>query len=120
MLLAEFINRTQFYPSEEYYHEVIEPQYNGSNLDKDAWCKQWKKNGGIAIAYAWEKERNEKLKKDLQNAVAMNDVYAADLKVANAQLETRLENIKELQKEVDRLKGIESRYNRIVAVVDSL
>ena len=51
MLISEFIDRTGFRPTEDYYHTVIEPEYNRSNLDKDAWCKQWKKNGGIQKAY---------------------------------------------------------------------
>lgn len=51
MLISEFIDRTGFRPTEDYYHTVIEPEYNRSNLDKDAWCKQWKKDGGIQQAY---------------------------------------------------------------------
>lgn len=51
MLISEFIDRTGFRPTEDYYHTEIEPEYNRSNLDKDAWCKQWKKNGGIQNAY---------------------------------------------------------------------
>lgn len=51
MLISEFIDRTGFRPTEDYYHTEIEPEYNRSNLDKDAWCKQWKKNGGIQKAY---------------------------------------------------------------------
>ena len=51
MLISEFIDRTGFRPTEDYYHIVIEPEYNASDLEKDAWCKQWKKNGGIQKAY---------------------------------------------------------------------
>lgn len=51
MLISEFIDRTGFRPTEDYYHTVIEPEYNRSDLDKDAWCKQWKKDGGIQKAY---------------------------------------------------------------------
>lgn len=120
MLYTEFTERTKFYPSERCYHEFIEPEYDSSTINKDEWCKQWKKNGGIAKAYAWEKDRSAKLQKLLDNAKAMNDVYAADLKLVNAQLETRLENIKDLQKRVKSLEEIEKKYNRIVAVVESI
>ena len=51
MLISEFIDRTGFRPTEDYYHTEIEPEYNRSNLDKDAFCKQWKKEGGIQKAY---------------------------------------------------------------------
>lgn len=51
MLISEFIERTGFTPTEDYYHTVIEPGYMKCDLDKDAYCKQWKKNGGIQVAY---------------------------------------------------------------------
>lgn len=57
MLISEFIDRTGFRPTEDYYHTVIEPEYNASDLEKDAWCKQWKKNGGIQKAYDALKEQ---------------------------------------------------------------
>ena len=57
MLISEFIDRTGFRPTEDYYHTVIEPEYNASDLEKDAWCKQWKKNGGIQKAYDAIKEQ---------------------------------------------------------------
>jgi len=51
MLISEFIERTGFRPTEDYYHTEIEPDYNRSDLTKDEWCKQWKRNGGIQKAY---------------------------------------------------------------------
>lgn len=54
MLISEFIDRTGFRPSHECYEKHIEPQYNSSDLDKDEWCKQWKRKGGIADAYQWQ------------------------------------------------------------------
>lgn len=51
MLISEFIDRTGFRPTEDYYRTEIEPEYNRSNLNKDEWCKQWKKDGGIQKAY---------------------------------------------------------------------
>ncbi|MBO6310386.1 MAG: hypothetical protein J6N70_16435 [Oribacterium sp.] len=51
MTIQEFTDRTGFAPTESYYHSVIEPEYMASNIEKDAWCKQWKRNGGIQKAY---------------------------------------------------------------------
>ena len=51
MTIKEFTQRTGFRPTENYYHTVIEPEYMKSGLDKDAWCKQWKKGDGIQKAY---------------------------------------------------------------------
>ena len=57
MTLQEFTKLTGLNPTEDYYHTVIEPEYNASDLEKDAWCKQWKKNGGIQKAYDALKEQ---------------------------------------------------------------
>ena len=51
MLIKEFIDRTGFIPTDDYYHTEIEPEYNRSKLEKDDWCREWKKNGGIQKAY---------------------------------------------------------------------
>ena len=64
MLLHEFIVRTGFVPTEDYYHKEIEPEYNRSKLDKNEWCKEWKKNGGIqkAFDYMCKEAANEHCK----------------------------------------------------------
>lgn len=49
MLISEFIQRTGFCPSESVYRE-IEAEYMQSDLDKDTFCKNWVKNGGILKA----------------------------------------------------------------------
>lgn len=54
MLISEFIDRTGFRPTAECYEQHIEPNYNASSLQKDDWCKQWKRQGGIAEAYQWQ------------------------------------------------------------------
>lgn len=51
MLLQEFANLTGFTPSVNYFNHVIHPAYMASDLDKEAWCKQWKRNGGVQAAY---------------------------------------------------------------------
>lgn len=80
MLISEFIDRTGFRPTKDYYHTVIEPEYEKSDLDKDVWCKQWKKNGGIQKAYDALKEQaaNEyanvlSLENEVKKLKEMND-----------------------------------------------
>ena len=52
MMIQEFEERTGFHPSMELYTE-IEKAYMESNLDKDAFCKDYKQNkNGIAEAIA--------------------------------------------------------------------
>ncbi|MCD7789093.1 MAG: hypothetical protein LUH55_00730, partial [Bacteroides thetaiotaomicron] len=46
MMKSEFIERTGFEPTAVEYQE-IEAEYMGCDIDKDQFCKEWKKNGGI-------------------------------------------------------------------------
>ena len=46
MMKSEFIERTGFEPTEAEYRE-IEAEYMGCDIDKDEFCKTWKKQGGI-------------------------------------------------------------------------
>ncbi len=45
-MMSEFIERTGFEPTAAEYRE-IEAEYLGCDIDKDKFCKQWVKNGGI-------------------------------------------------------------------------
>ena len=63
MMKQEFEERANFKVSPECYHTFIEPGYNASNLDKDEWVKEWKKNGGIQAAYDWECAKRIKAEK---------------------------------------------------------
>ena len=54
MLLKEFIERTGFTPTEECFNMHINPAYMESKLEKDEWCKIWKKSDGLALAYQWQ------------------------------------------------------------------
>ena len=54
MLLNEFIERTGFTPTEECFNLHIHPSYMKSQLEKDEWCKLWKKSDGLALAYQWQ------------------------------------------------------------------
>ena len=46
MMMSEFIERTGFEPTGDEYR-AIEEEYMGGSDDKDTFCKNWKKNGGI-------------------------------------------------------------------------
>lgn len=46
MMRSEFIERTGFEPTAAEY-EQIEQEYMGTDIDKDQFCKQWVKQGGI-------------------------------------------------------------------------
>ena len=93
MLISEFIDRTGFRPTEDYYHTVIEPEYEKSDLDKDVWCKQWKKNGGIQKAYDALKEQ------------AANE-YANVLSLEN--------EVKNLKEKVSRLNELNNNQSQVI------
>lgn len=46
MMKSEFIERTGFETTTAEY-EQIEQEYMGTDIDKDQFCKQWVKQGGI-------------------------------------------------------------------------
>ncbi len=68
MMKQEFEERANFKVSPECYHTFIEPGYNASNLDKDEWVKEWKKNGGVQAAYDWECAKRIKAEKAAKGA----------------------------------------------------
>lgn len=68
MMKQEFEERAKFKVSPECYHTFIEPGYNASNLDKDEWVKEWKKNGGVQAAYDWECAKRIKAEKAAKGA----------------------------------------------------
>lgn len=63
MMKQEFEERANLKVSLGCYHSLIEPGYNASKLDKDEWVKEWKKNGGVQVAYDWEKKRADTCQK---------------------------------------------------------
>lgn len=110
MLQSEFIERTKFEVSAECYHEFIEPEYNGSTLPKDEWCKQWKRNGGIARAYAWQRHYYEGRIKEANRIYIENE----DLKLQVSELKKELARVKELSgKRQDHLTYIRETLDKL-------
>ena len=85
MLQQEFEERVGFTVTSDCYHKYIEPEYNASKLEKDEWCKQWKKDHGIQRAYSWMAKRVEELEKSTKE---MSQVF--DDNVAKEQEINRL------------------------------
>ena len=61
MMKSEFIERTGFEPTEAEYRE-IEAEYMGCDIDKDEFCKTWKKQGGIQRLMRLRARRIEELR----------------------------------------------------------
>lgn len=64
MMKSEFIERTGFEPTEAEYRE-IEAEYMGCDIDKDEFCKAWKKQGGIQRLMRLRARRIEELEAEL-------------------------------------------------------
>ena len=62
MMKSEFIERTGFEPTLEEYRE-IEAEYMAApeDVDKDTFCKQWKKRGGVERLMRLRARRIEEL-----------------------------------------------------------
>ncbi len=89
----EFKKRVNFDVAEQYFDEVINPAYMNSPLDKDEWCKKWKKEGGIQAAYTWLIKKHN---------AAINDAISKDMEFS--------EGIEELMK---RLIDISEEYSAL-------
>lgn len=83
MLQQEFEERVGFTVTADCYHEFIEPEYNISKLEKDEWCKQWKKDQGIQRAYSWMAKEVEALSKFHDDASEKLADYDAKVKEIN-------------------------------------
>lgn len=64
MMMSEFIERVGFEPTAAEYQE-IESEYMGCDVDKDQFCKEWKKNGGIQRLMRLRARRIEELEAEL-------------------------------------------------------
>ena len=88
MLQQEFEERVGFTVTSDCYHECIEPEYDASKLDKDEWCKQWKKDHGIQRAYSWMAKRVEELEKSIKEmSQVFEDNIAKQLEIERLRAE---------------------------------
>lgn len=68
MMMSEFIERVGFEPTAAEYAD-IDQEYMGCDVDKDKFCKEWKKNGGIQRLCRMRARRIE----ELEAEAAMKD-----------------------------------------------
>lgn len=88
MLQQEFEERVGFTVTSDCYHKCIEPEYDASKLEKDEWCKQWKKDHGIQRAYSWMAKRVEELEKSIKEmSQVFEDNIAKQLEIERLRAE---------------------------------
>ena len=109
MTQQEFTQRTGFYPTAEQF-EAIHALYMESDKDKDAWCKEWKRKGGVeqyskANVIKLESLRREittnKLNFDheIDKAYMFVKYWRENFNLANSRA-------KELEEEIQKLQGV--------------
>ena len=109
MMMSEFIERVGFEPTAAEYAE-IEQEYMGCDVDKDKFCKEWKKNGGIQRLCRMRARRIE----ELEAEVAMKDRQYEEMdgrqfnemnSRLKAELEAATKRLENIQNEKDCLYG---------------
>ena len=106
MLQQEFEERVGFTVTSDCYHECIEPEYNASKLEKDEWCKQWKKDHGIQRAYSWMAKRVEELEKSIKemgNVLADNEAKVQEIDDLKISLEKVSDSLASRNKQLSEL-----------------
>lgn len=64
MMKSEFVERVGFEPTAAEYDE-IETEYMGTDIDKDQFCKEWKRNGGVQRLMRRRARRIEELEAEV-------------------------------------------------------
>lgn len=106
MLQSEFEERVGFTVTSDCYHQFIEPEYNVSKLEKDEWCKKWKKDQGIQRAYSWMAKKVEKLEKQcaiLSETLDKNEVNAAEIKRLEDEAQANADTLAARNKQISDL-----------------
>ena len=106
MLQQEFEERVGFTVTSDCYHKCIEPEYNASKLEKDEWCKQWKKDHGIQRAYSWMAKRVEELEKfteEMGNVFADNEAKVQEIDDLKTSLESVSDSLASRNKQLSEL-----------------
>lgn len=90
MMMSEFIERTGFEPSAEEY-EKIEEQYYNFDGDKDAFCSNWLKQGGILRCCKERALKIEQLNSKILELEHMSRMEDKKLQQRIADLEAQLD-----------------------------
>lgn len=113
MLKQEFEDRVGITVSGDYYYDQIEPEYMKSTLDKDAWCKQWKRNHGIQKVIQYEQWRADEA---VINVNSLKEKLAKYVQIVNERDHT----ISDLRTEVRTLRNYKQLVEKFLAAEKEL
>lgn len=104
MTLQEFTKLTGLNPTEAYYYNVIEKDYNNSTLEKQDWCANWVAKGGIQRAYdALKTELSDTQKFSAEEIKQLEEVVDR-LQKENTELEDKIIELNKSQNDVEKIK----------------
>jgi hypothetical protein len=98
MMMSEFIERTKFEPTAAEYAD-IESEYMGCDIDKDAFCKRWVKNGGVQRLCRIRARRIEELEAETESLKVLLSKYEANAR----ELENQIRMFENLKRDIKRL-----------------
>lgn len=111
MMMSEFIERTGYQPSHEEYSHIEESYYHFDG-DKDAFCKQWKKDFKDGH---WARELS--LRKSAEQMqveyLAKIEEQEENLKFYRAQFDESIKVRKELEEAREKLARLERAFKRV-------
>lgn len=113
MTQQEFTERTGFHPTTEQF-EAIHKAYLRSEKDKDEWCKEWKRNGGIELFSKESALEVDSLRKKIETTKAMlNEQITSAYKLAYK----RQFELDEAKKRIIKLEAEAKKWKDIVEAI---
>ena len=111
MMMSEFIERTGYQPSHEEYSHIEESYYHFDG-DKDAFCKQWKKDFKDGH---WARELSFRKSAEQMQAeyLAKIEEQEENLKFYRAQFDESIKVRKELEEAREKLARLERAVKRV-------
>lgn len=104
MTLQEFTKLTGLNPTENYYHTVIEPEYDRSTLEKQDWCANWVAKGGIQRAYDALKTELSDAQKFSAEEIKQLEEVVDKLQKENTEFEDKIIELNKSQEDVEKIK----------------
>lgn len=111
MMMSEFIERTGYQPSHEEYSHIEESYYHFDG-DKDAFCKQWKKDFKDGH---WARELSFRKNVEQMQAeyLAKIEEQEENLEFYRAQFDESIKVRKELEEAREKLARLERAFKRV-------
>ena len=108
MMKSEFIERTGFEPTADEY-EVIAQEYMGCDIDMDAFCKQWLKNGGVQRLSRMRVRRIEELEAEVEQRAKeyreLDQIRVESITKEQEKYQRLLEQNRQMEAEINRLEA---------------